>query len=80
MQIKLFFEADVKANDIEYAAALSYLFIVLYAFLVGSIEKELGLILLLSAFMIILSVRIERKQIKEEAEKKLKEISVHVFE
>jgi hypothetical protein len=71
---KLFYDIAVKTNDIEYAASLTYFFVVLYAWLTASVGRELGLILLLSAALLILRAKIERQQIKDDAEKEFEEM------
>ena len=77
---RFFCDIDLKANDIEYAGSLTYFFVVLYAWFTDAVSKELGLILLFSAILIILSVRIKRQQIRNDAEKKFEEMSKNASE
>lgn len=60
------FIAKIRRNDVEYAAALSYLGLVVYAFLTKTTERMLGLFLILSAMVILLYVRSDREDIERE--------------
>ena len=70
LQIELFRE-EIEENNLFLAASLAYFFGVLYAALIEQVEKYFGIILILSAVMIIWYIHDKRKEIRRKYEKQI---------
>jgi type IV secretory pathway VirB6-like protein len=66
------FEAAMRKNDIEYGAALLYIGSTVSSFLFGIVEREISLILTISAVVILLYILGMRRRITDEYYKKLR--------
>ncbi len=62
-RIELLFRGEIELNNLFIAASLAYFFVVLFAVLSLQIETQFGIILLLSAVMIVWAVFDWRKGI-----------------
>ena len=65
------FKGDMGKNSIEYAAALTYFFSTVYAYLTEAVEQTLGLTIILSAMIIIWYMSSQRMKIKDKYSKKI---------
>lgn len=72
--IKTGFKEEIDENNLLYAASLTYFFGVLYAFLTEAVDRTLGLVLILTAVMIIWGVGDKRKQIRRKYEEQIKSL------
>ena len=68
------FEADIRKNDIEYSGALLHVGTTLSSYLFQLVERDFGLILIISSVIILLYVLGERRRIKERYERKLRSL------
>ena len=68
------FEADIGKNDIEYGGALLYVGYTIHSYLFGLVERDFGLILILSSVIILLYVLGERRRIKERYFRKIESL------
>ena len=71
LQIELLFEEEIEENNLFLAASLAYFFGVLLACLTQAVETYFGIILILTAIMIIWYLRDKRKEIRRKYEKQI---------
>jgi Ca2+/Na+ antiporter len=74
LRIELLFKEEIEENNLFLAASLAYFFGVLYASLTVAVERYFGIILILTAIMIIWYLRDKRKEIKTEYEKQIESL------
>ena len=63
LRIKLCFKAEIEENNLFLAAGLTYFFGVLFSYLTEVVERYFGIILILTAIMIIWYFMDKRKEI-----------------
>jgi len=74
LQIELNFKEEIEENNLFMAASLAYFFGVLYACLTDAVERYFGIILILTAIMIIWYLRDKRKEIKRRYEREIESL------
>jgi Flp pilus assembly protein TadB len=74
LRIELLFKEEIEENNLFLAASLAYLFGVLYACLTDAVERYFGIILILTAVMIIWFLRDKRKEIRRRYEKEIESL------
>jgi len=72
--IKLCFEEEIGENNLFLAASLTYFFVVLYACLTEKVETYFGIILILTAVMIVWYFRDKRKEMRRKYEERIKSL------
>jgi len=72
--VEICFGEEMEENNIFLASSIGYFFVVLYAFLSHQVEPQYGIILILTAIMIIWLIRGERKKIRRKFEKRLRRL------
>jgi Flp pilus assembly protein TadB len=72
--IKLCFKEEIDENNLLLAASLAYFFGVLFACLTQEVETNFGIILILSAIMIMWYFRDKRKEIRRKYEKQIESL------
>ena len=68
LQIEISSKMEIEENNVLLAASLAYFFVVLYAASTEQVEKYFGIILILTAIMIIWHFRDKRKETKRKYE------------
>lgn len=74
LQIELSFKEEIEENNLFLAASLAYFFGVLFACLTEVVETYFGIILILTAIMIIWYFRDRRKEIRRKYEKRIESL------
>ena len=74
LRIKLCFKEEIDANNLFLAASLTYFFGVLFACLTEVVERYIGIILILTAVMIVWYFRDKRKEIRRKYEKQIESL------
>jgi len=72
--IELSFKEEIDENNLLLAASLAYFFGVVYASLTGEVETYFGIILILTAIMIVWYLRDKRKEIRRKYEKQIESL------
>jgi Ca2+/Na+ antiporter len=72
--IKLCFKEEVDENNLFLGASLAYFFGVLFACLTQEVEPYFGIILILTAIMIVWYLRDKRKEILRKYEKQIESL------
>jgi len=62
--IELSFKEEIEENNLFLASSLTYFFVVLFAGLTEVIERNFGVILILTAIMVVWYFRDKRKEIR----------------
>jgi len=75
LRIKLCFKEEVEENNLFLAAGLTYFFGVLFACLTEVVERYFGVVLILTAIMIVWYLRDKRKEIRRKFEKEIESLS-----
>ena len=75
LQIELGFKEEIEENNLFLAASLTYFFGVLFVCLTEVIERYFGIILILTAIMIVWYFRDKRKGIRRKYEKQIELLS-----
>ena len=71
LRIKLGFKEEMDENNLFLAASLAYFFVVLFACLTQEVETHFGVILILTAIMIVWYFRDKRKEIRRKYDKRI---------
>jgi len=71
LRIKLCFKEEIEENNLFLAASLTYFFIVLFACLTEVVEIYFGVILILTAIIIVWYFRDKRKEIRRKYEEQI---------
>jgi len=74
LRIKLCFEEEIEENNLFLAGSLAYFFAVVYTTLSGEVETYFGMILILTAIMIVWYLRDRRKEIRRKYEKQIESL------
>jgi len=77
LRIRLCFKDEIEENNLFLAGSLAYLFGVLYALLAQAVELYLGIILILTAVMIVWYFRDKRREIRRRYEKRIESVMLH---
>ena len=75
LQIELGFKEEIEENNLFSAASLTYFFVVFFACLTEAVETYIGIILILTAIMIVWFFRDKRKEIRRKYEKQIELLS-----
>lgn len=67
---------DIDRNNIELGAGITYFFGIIYAIVAEAVEQKLGLILLLSAVVVLWYFYTERKRIRDKYSRKIASLLV----
>ena len=73
-RIELSFKEEIEENNIYLAASVAYFFGMVYASLTGEVETYFGVILVLTAVMIVWAFRDMRKAIRRKYEQQIEEL------
>jgi len=71
LRIELCFKDEIEENNIFMAASIAYFFVVLFACLRGEVETYFGIILILTATMIIWYFKDKRTEIRKKYEREI---------
>lgn len=74
LRIELCFKEEMDENNLFLGASITYFFIVLFACLVEKVETHFGIILILTAVMIVWFFRDKRKDIRRKYEKQIESL------
>lgn len=72
--IEICFKEEIEENNLFLAASLAYFFGVVFVTLMGEVETYFGVVLILTAIMIIWGLRGWRKTIRRKYEKHIEEL------
>ena len=75
--IRLCFKDEIEENNLFLAASLAYFFGVLLACLTEVMERYFGIILILTAIMIVWYFRDKRREIRRKYEKRIESVMLH---
>ena len=74
LRIELCFKEEIEENNLFLAGSLAYFFGVVYATLNKEVETYFGIILILTAIMIIWYLRDKRKEMRRKYEKQIESL------
>lgn len=74
LRIKLCFKEEIEESNLFLAGSLAYFFGVVYACLGKEVETHFGIILILTAIMIIWYLRDKRKEIRRKYERQIESL------
>jgi len=74
LRIELCFKEEIDENNLFLAASLTYFFGVLFACLTEAVERYFGVILILTAVMVIWYFRDKRKEIRRKYETQIQSL------
>jgi len=75
LRIELLFKDEIEENNLYLAGSLAYFFGVLLAYLTEQVKGYFGIVLILTAIMVIWYLRDKRKETRRKYEKKIESLA-----